>query len=138
MATYKNWALDAAKEIASQVCSGDVETMRAVIIKHAPLPVRRHHHRAGLRLRAVGDEMTFAEALKKLNIEDYGERIFNSNSHGELFHVYDYIVIAESLTDASWFREWFIALVEMAKTWKRPESVFQHVLRALQETLEAK
>ena len=29
--------------------------------------------------------MTFGEALKKLGIEEYKERIYNSNSHGELF-----------------------------------------------------
>ena len=80
--------------------------------------------------------MTFGEALKKLNIDDYGERIFNSNSHGELFHLLDYITIAESVSDASWFREWFIVMVEFAEAnWKRPESVFQHMPRMLQETL---
>lgn len=79
--------------------------------------------------------MTFKEALKKLDIEDYEERIFNSNSHGELFHIFDYIAIAESLTDASWFRAWFVIIVAAAeKNWKRPESVFQHVLRVLEET----
>jgi hypothetical protein len=83
--------------------------------------------------------VTFQEALKKLNIEDYGERIFNSNSHGELFHLYDYIVIAEAIgDDASWFRPWFIEIVELVeKTWARPESIFQHIPRALAETREA-
>lgn len=77
--------------------------------------------------------MTFGEALKKLNIEDYAERIFNSNSHGELFHLADYIAIAEHITDASLFRPWFVAHVEYAeKNWKRPESVFQHIMKMLQ------
>ena len=40
-----------------------------------------------------GDKMNFEEALKKLNIEDYKEAIFNSNSHGELFHLMDYILL---------------------------------------------
>jgi len=35
--------------------------------------------------------VNFQEALKILNIEEYGERIFRSNSHGELFHCIDYI-----------------------------------------------
>ena len=33
--------------------------------------------------------MNFEEALKKLDIEEYEERIINSNSHGELFHLQD-------------------------------------------------
>jgi hypothetical protein len=81
--------------------------------------------------------MTFNEALKKLNIEDYGERIFNSNSHGELFHLWDYIALAESLDDASWFRGWFIEVVAWAeKNWQRPESVFQHLSKLLLETMK--
>lgn len=81
--------------------------------------------------------MTFNEALKKLNIEDYGDRIFNSNSHGELFHCWDYITIAEHFTDVSWFRPWFVRLVERAeKEWKRPESIFQHIPKALQESID--
>lgn len=79
--------------------------------------------------------MSFKEALKKLNIEDYGERIFNSNSHGELFHLMDYILLAQSLSDASWFREWFVAVVAQAEQeWKRPESVFQHITKILCDT----
>lgn len=76
--------------------------------------------------------MTFGDALKRLNIEDYGERIFNSNSHGELFHLADYIAMAETIEDPSWFRELFVVLVAHAeKTWQRPESVFQHFPRML-------
>lgn len=80
--------------------------------------------------------MTFAEALKKLNIEDYGERIFNSNSHGELFHLYDYMEIAKNLSneEAKEFRSCFVAAVEYAEqNWRRPESVFQHMPQMLEE-----
>lgn len=81
--------------------------------------------------------MTISQALKKLDIEDYGSRIFNSNSHGELFYVYDYIELAEMFSDVSWFREWFVAIVKEAEEhWERPESIFQHIPRALQETIE--
>jgi len=72
--------------------------------------------------------MNIQDALKKLNIEDYSERIFNSNSHGELGHLLNYIELAEQLEDPTPFREWFVAAVEQAeKTWSRPESVFQHI-----------
>ena len=73
--------------------------------------------------------MTFKKAVKRLDIEDYEERIFKSNSHGELFHLLDYIVFAKTIKgDASWFRPLFIACVKYAeKNWKRPESCFQHI-----------
>ena len=84
--------------------------------------------------------MTFQEALRHLNIEDYGERIFRSNSHGELFHLLDYINIARAQIDTqvtfSDFRPWFEATVRMAEeNWQRPESVFQHIPKLLTETL---
>lgn len=82
--------------------------------------------------------MTFADALKRLRIEEYGDRIFNSNSHGELFHIYDYIQLADSIQSdeqAAAFREWFVAIVEWtAQNWKRPELVYQHIPRLLEET----
>jgi hypothetical protein len=81
--------------------------------------------------------MTFAEVLKRLNIEDYAERIWHSNSHGELMHLHDYAVIADCFQDLTWFREWFVAVVaEAEKKWKRPESVFQHIGRILLESVE--
>lgn len=81
--------------------------------------------------------MNFQEALKKLNIEDYGERIFNSSSTGELFFLSDYIFFAKTFDDTSWFREWFVAVVEMAeRDWKRPESVFQHIVKIFMETVK--
>jgi hypothetical protein len=83
--------------------------------------------------------MTFNEALKVLNIEDFGERIFNSNSRGELFHLQDYIALAEDLEgkDSTWFRPYFIGLVKWAEdTWERPESVFQHLLTLMRQAEE--
>ena len=79
--------------------------------------------------------MNFQEALKILNIEEYGERIFRSNSHGELFHCIDYIYLADAFKDdAGWFREWFEIVIEQAeKNWNRPESVFQHIPKILKE-----
>lgn len=79
--------------------------------------------------------MTFNEALKKLNIEDYSERIINSNSHGELFHLRDYFFLAEKLENPEWFREWFIQIIKLAEEkWERPESVFQHIVKILTES----
>lgn len=85
--------------------------------------------------------MTYGNALKILNIEDYGERIFHSNSHGELFHLWDYMVIAkdiEHMEDKSWFREWFIDMVKQAEEkWNRPESIFQHIGKLFIELVES-
>lgn len=76
--------------------------------------------------------MTFTDALQKLGIEKYSERIFNSNSHGELFHIQDYFYLAQNLEDPSWFPKWFDDIVNQAeKQWERPESVFQHILKIL-------
>lgn len=76
--------------------------------------------------------MESIEAIKKLGIEEYSERIFNSNSHGELVHLYDYIMIAESFDDVSWFKDWFEDIVKFAeKNWKRPEAIFQHIPKML-------
>jgi len=88
--------------------------------------------------------MTFKEALKILKIEDYGERIFNSNSRGELSHLYVYGQYAQMTKDAGkedslMFRKLFVAAVEKAeKTWERPESVFQHIEKVLNEQIELK
>jgi hypothetical protein len=85
--------------------------------------------------------MSFQEALKFLNIEDFAERIFNSNSHGELFHLQDYISIAESFknsnTDELVFRTWFLAVVKNAeRTSPNPEFVFQHIQKILISYIE--
>ena len=81
--------------------------------------------------------MTFEESLKTLGIEDYSDRIFNSNSHGELFHLVDYIWLAEHFSAKDLlFHEWFEIIVKSAEqNWKRPESVFQHIPRLLEEML---
>jgi len=84
--------------------------------------------------------MSFREALKILDIEEYGDRIVHSNSHGELFHLLDYIVIAriyQKCKNQTWFKEWFEAIVKLAKKhWKRPESIFQHILKTLEGNME--
>jgi len=78
--------------------------------------------------------MSFAKAMKVLNIEDFADRIFNSNSHGELRHIWDYMRLAQIPGDKAWFRPWLLGVVEMAeKNWSRPESCFQHLVRFLQE-----
>ncbi len=80
--------------------------------------------------------MTFEESLKNLGIHDYSDRIFHSNAHGELFHLLDYILLAESFTDKQFFKLMFCEIVRLAEQhWKRPESVFQHIPRLLQEML---
>ena len=79
----------------------------------------------------MSKKMTFKEALKKLGISKYEKRIFNSNSHGELSHLHEYILIAKHLKkdELKKFTKWFESLVKDAeKTWLKPESVFQHVL----------
>ena len=72
--------------------------------------------------------MSFTEATEILGIEKYAERIFNSNSHGELFHLQIYIVLAENLGNSEGFSEWFDSVVKFAEeNWERPESIFQHI-----------
>ena len=76
--------------------------------------------------------MTFNEVLKKLDIEDFADRIYNSNSHGELFHLYDYFLLASLSDDMTWFRPIFLDIVKQAEEkWDRPESVFQHIPKIL-------
>ena len=78
--------------------------------------------------------ISFDEALEKLNIVDYREKIFNSNSHGELIHLIDYIYIAENIKEEIDFRSFFIDVVEWSnKSWKRPESIYQHILRIMEQ-----
>ena len=78
--------------------------------------------------------MSFQEALQKLGIEEYSKRIYNSNSRGELFHLQQYFILAETLKeeDKIRFSEWFRAVVKLAEErWERPESVFQHIDKIL-------
>lgn len=82
----------------------------------------------------MAGETKFKDIAEKLDISEYAERIFNSNSNGELSHLWDYAILAEhaDTKDMSWFRPWFISVVEDAeKTWERPESVFQHIPQIL-------
>ena len=83
-------------------------------------------------------DMTFGEALKILNIEDYSNRIVKSSSRGELFHLADYIGIAILIKDNPvWFRHWFEEIVKVAeKKWERPESIFQHIPAVLTQFLD--
>ena len=87
----------------------------------------------------------FNEALEYLGISEYSERIFKSNSSGELFHLGDYILLADAIKEGKikeasgepasvWFRDWFIQIVDWSQTWERPESIFQHMRRVLYET----
>lgn len=82
--------------------------------------------------------MTFKQALKRLNIEDYTDRILNSNSHGELFHIADYIMLAQLFEEQpELFRPWFVSIVTFAeKNWQRPKSIFQHIPRMLDEMVD--
>lgn len=78
--------------------------------------------------------MTLNEALKSLGIEEYKERIINSNSRGEFFHLLDYFLLAEHFSDKKLFSEMFKEIVKSAEQqWERPESVFQHIPRILEE-----
>jgi len=76
------------------------------------------------------ENTTFQEALKILGIEDYSERIFKSNSNGEMFHLKQYIDLAGTIGTTKWFPIWFKSVVESAEQrWRRPESVFQHITK---------
>ena len=82
--------------------------------------------------------MTFDEALKILDIEIYKNRIIHSNSHGELFHLADYILLAKywnkKRNELPEFRPIFVDIVTWAEnTWERPESIFQHILKQLKQ-----
>ena len=41
--------------------------------------------------------MTLREALRKLGIEDYHDRIFNASPTGELYHLWGYAELAQKL-----------------------------------------
>jgi len=74
--------------------------------------------------------MNFNEALQRLQLTEYEDRIINSNSHGELHHLLDYINLAQVVKDEHVLKvkEHFEKCVKFAEdTWDRPESVFQHL-----------
>ena len=84
--------------------------------------------------------MSFGKALSLLGISDYADKIISSNSRGEMGHLLSYISIARhyeaNKEDVSWFRNWFITVVEGAKDhWERPESIYQHILPFLDDYL---
>jgi hypothetical protein len=82
--------------------------------------------------------MNFNEALEILGIEKYAERIFKSNSRGELFHLQTYFVLAEHIGKTDWFANWFDEVVKWAEeNWERPESIFQHIDKVLEQQLNA-
>jgi hypothetical protein len=85
--------------------------------------------------------MNFIEALQILGIQKYAERIWHSNSHGELFHLHQYFVLAKLFKDdkvlLNNFPEWFERVVKCAEeNWERPESVFQHIQEIIVKELE--
>ncbi len=83
--------------------------------------------------------MTFEESLKRLGIEDYKARIFNSNSHGELIHLIDYVEMANLGIDRNVFRFLFMECVDFCeKNWTRPESCFQHMPKLLTQLTSIK
>lgn len=76
---------------------------------------------------------TFEDVYAYLQIPEFSKRIFNSNSRGELFYIYDYVEIAKQWQGSTdLFRELFLYMVKDAEaTWKRPDSVFQHVRQGI-------
>lgn len=83
--------------------------------------------------------MNFKKALEILEIEEYGEIIFKSNSNGELFHLQQYIYLAEMLKEMEKgiFKRWFENIVKYAyENWERPITVFQHIKEILMEDLK--
>ena len=85
--------------------------------------------------------MKFKEVCKKLGIKKYAKRIWNSNSHGELFFIYDYYNILRICEKDKSFSELFPyymdAIVSYAEeNWERPESVFQHIPKMLKILFE--
>ena len=80
--------------------------------------------------------MSFEDALEYLKIPEFRDRIFYSNSHGELFHIMEYLTVAKTYKehnatdeDLEGFREFFLGMVKYAEeNWERPESVFQHLI----------
>ena len=90
---------------------------------------------------SVAGTMTLQDALKVLGIEEYAQRILNSSSRGELFHIEQYFTLAKAFksinvteSNVKDFAKWFRYIVEWAEeNWDRPESIFQHITRVLIE-----
>jgi hypothetical protein len=78
------------------------------------------------------NQLTFEEVLQILGISEYETAIMNSNSHGELFFIEQYYRLASIIGKTLWFSRWFKMKVRHAKLhWKRPESVYQHLIKLL-------
>lgn len=83
--------------------------------------------------------MSFKDCCEKLGISKYAERIFHSNSHGELSHLAYYFQLAQIEADMSWFPAWFESIVKQAEEeWERPESVFQHIDKIIEQRFNQK
>ena len=77
-------------------------------------------------------QMTFPKAIEILGIEEYGERIFHSNSNGELIHLQQYFMLAKVIGKTEWFPLWFNDVVKQAEVkLKRPDVVFQYIAHIL-------
>ena len=100
------------------------------------------HEKEAALMKEMNDRLpkiSFDEALERLGIERYRSRIINSNSHGELFHCHDYIILAAAGLNKERFSEWFDKVVEFAEeNWKSPEHVFQHIGRIFMENISPK
>ncbi len=88
--------------------------------------------------------MSFQESLKILGLESYESRIVNSNSHGELFNIADYVWLADSAKKVNdpMYVEFLKIVIKCCiefceKNWSRPESMWQHMPRLIDETIKA-
>ncbi len=86
---------------------------------------------------------TFGEVFEALGIADFADRIFNSNSRGELFHLQDYTNILKwarlpgNEAVLPNFRTMFLEIVKYAEeNWARPASVFQHMPKLISSYLK--
>lgn len=78
------------------------------------------------------ERMSFKDVLEILGIEKYEQRIMDSNSYGELFHLQQYVNLSKIVGKTDWFPIWFDGVVDSAeKSWRRPESVFQYIEKIL-------
>jgi hypothetical protein len=83
--------------------------------------------------------ISFDEAIRQLDIEEYRDRIWHSNSRGELMHLQDYCIFASIFKDETkFFKSVFEYCVRFAEEkWSRPESCFQHMPRLIGELLDS-
>lgn len=85
--------------------------------------------------KEIPAELSFRELCELLGIPDLCERIFHSNSRGELFHLQDYYgflhyILAQPDPPAA--RLHLVCMIRMSvrfaeENWERPNSVFQHM-----------